>query len=141
MSKTIERAVENAETGLKMSKITYKQKNGKKKITEKIQGKANVPQRSNLQKDRMIQAHHKLLTGVELYAPDIKSKIMNHRVTFVDDRTEHVTGNSEEDNTTKDLSDRAKNAQNNAQMWYNLTRLNGRLVALHKKIDKQSLGK
>ena len=53
MSGTTERAMRNVETGLGMSKIMYKQRNGEKKITGNIQGKANVPQRSNLQKDQM----------------------------------------------------------------------------------------
>ena len=52
----------------------------------------------------MIQAHTKLLTGVELYAPDMESKIIHHRIKFVDDRTGHFTGNSEENNTTKEIS-------------------------------------
>jgi hypothetical protein len=64
MSGTIERAMRNVETGLRMSKITYKKRNGEKKMTGEIQGKANVPQRSNLQKDQMIQAHNELSAGV-----------------------------------------------------------------------------
>ena len=87
---------------LEWSKITYKQKNEEKKMTGEIQGKANVPQRLNLQKDQMIQAHNKLSTGVELYAPDTKRKIMHHGVIFVDNRTVHTTGSSEQENTTKD---------------------------------------
>ena len=88
----------------------YEQKRGEKKMMGEIQGKANVPQRSNLQKDHRIQAHTGLSRGVELHAPDIQSKITHHRVTFVDDRAGHVTGDSEEENTTKYLSNCAKSA-------------------------------
>jgi hypothetical protein len=54
MSRTTERATMNVETGLGMSKIMYEQRNGKKKMTGEIQGKANVLHRLNLQRDQMI---------------------------------------------------------------------------------------
>ena len=132
MSETIERAIRNVEIRLVMSTMAYEQKRGEKKMTGEIQGKANAPKWSNLQKDQMIQAHSELSKEVELRAPDTQSKITHHGVTFVDDRTGHVTGNLEEESTTKDLSDCVKSAQKSAQVWYNLTRLNGGRVALHK---------
>ena len=101
----------NMETGLGMSKIRYEQKNGEKKTTGEIQGKANVPQRSNLQKEHMMQAHNELSTGVELYAPDTKSKRMHHGMTFVDNKTGHIAGNSEDTNTTTNMSNCVKNAK------------------------------
>ena len=108
MSGTIERATRNMKTGLGLSEITYKSINGEKMMPVEIQGKANVPQRSNLQKDQMIQAHTELLAEVELHAPDMKSKIKPHGLTFVDDRTGHVTGNPYKENTTTDMSDCVK---------------------------------
>ena len=43
MSGTIGRTMRKVETGSGMSKIIYEQRNGEKKTTRKIQGKANVP--------------------------------------------------------------------------------------------------
>ena len=121
MSGTIERVMWNVETGLGLSEITYKRINGKNKMTGEIQSKANFPQHLNLQQDQMIQAYNELSAEVELHAPDMKSKIKHHGVTFVDDRTGHVAGDLGKENTTKDMSDCVKNTQKSAQVWYNLT--------------------
>ena len=108
MSGTTERAMRNVETGLGLPEITYKSINGEKKMTGEIQGKASVPQHSNLQKDQMIHAHNELSAGVELHTPDTKSKIKHHRVTFVDDRTGHVAGDPDKENTTRHVRLREK---------------------------------
>jgi hypothetical protein len=51
----------------------------------------------------MIQAHNEPAIGIELHAADTRSSIKHHGVIFVDNRTGHVTGNSAEENTTKDM--------------------------------------
>ena len=48
ISGTIESVTRNVESGLRMSNITYKQRNDKKKMTGEIQGKENVLQSSTL---------------------------------------------------------------------------------------------
>ena len=111
MSGTLERATRNVDTGLGMSSIAYEQRRGEENMTGEIKDKANVPRRSTLQKDQMIQAHNEMPRGVEHYTPDMRSKTMYHWVIFIDNRTRRVTSNSGEDKTTKDLSDCAKSAQ------------------------------
>ena len=132
MSVTIDRATRSVERELGMTSLTYKQKKGEKKMMEEIQGKINVPQRTNLQKDQMIQANTTLSKDVELYLPDMKARIKHHGVTFSKDRIRHVTGDTKDKKTARDLSECVKNTQKSVQMWYNLTRFNGGLMALHK---------
>jgi hypothetical protein len=67
-------------------------------------------------KDQLIQAHNGLSKGVELYAPDMHSKITQHGVIIFDDRTGHMTVNSEGGNTAKDMSDCAKSALKSANV-------------------------
>ena len=81
----------------------------------------------------MIQARNELSTGIELHVPDTKSKIKHHGVTFVDDRTGHVAGNPDEDNTTKFMLNCVRKCTKKCtSVVQSDTALNGGLMALHK---------
>ena len=80
----------------------------------------------------MIKSHNKVSRGVELHAPNMKKKVDHRGVECVDDQTGHIPGDTEEENVIQDLDECMKNVQASAQVWYNLMRFNGRLIALHK---------
>jgi hypothetical protein len=64
--------------------------------------------------------------------PTRKRKPIHHTLIFIDDQTGHIAGDDKEENSAQELDECVKNAQPSAQMWYNPTRFNGGLVALHK---------
>ncbi|NCG03282.1 MAG: hypothetical protein GWP22_07470, partial [Actinomycetales bacterium] len=125
----VDRMKRYPQTVLGIGDSYYEQLRNEPHIGGEIQGKADVPQKSNQQADIILQVHDRLAPGLTLKSPALAREIKHNNIIDVNDNDGHVSA----DPTSEDpVGDVLRDNAISAQMWRDLTELTGGLVAMHK---------
>jgi len=113
-----------------VSKVTYKQEPDDDKFAGEIQGKADPACLWNVESQTLLKAHKSMHTGIILPSADGTRCINKNNDAFVDD-TDGVANKKRPTHKTSAVAT-VKHLQRGAQLWFDLMRGSGGLVAFHK---------
>ena len=117
------------QTALGIGDSYYCQLDDEPHIGGEIQGKSDVPQKSNQQADIILKVHDRVAPGLCMKSPNLDREIKHNNIIYVDDNDGHVTADpASEDPVADVLRDNAISAQ----VWRDLVDITGGLVAMHK---------
>lgn len=106
-------------------------------MTEEVQGNANIPVRSLLQKYQMLKAYGATEKGTEMPSPTMSRQKKHHGVMIVDNRNAHIDWEGNNKDLKEDFAKCTENTQRGAQTLYGPTRTNRELAVLYQEAVAQ----